>query len=94
MEKKYLDIYCENTEVTKQYPVGTTLSEIADDQNITMNKPILGAFVNNKIKELNYSLFKPKVIKFFDLETSEGQKMYQRSLCFLLVKALHDVDKT
>lgn len=94
MDKKKLDIYCENTDVTKQYPVGTSLCEIADDQNITLNKPILGAFVNNKVKELDYSLFKPKVIKFFDLESVEGQKMYQRSLCFLLVKALHDVDKT
>ena len=94
MEKKTLDIYCVNTDVTKQYPLGTTLEEIAEDQNITLDKPLLGAFVNNKVKELNYSLFKPKVIKFFDMESLEGQKMYQRSLCFLLVKALHDVDKT
>ncbi|MEE3447925.1 MAG: hypothetical protein VZQ51_04860, partial [Bacteroidales bacterium] len=77
MEKKTLDIYCVNTDVTKQYPLGTTLEEIAEDQNITLDKPLLGAFVNNKVKELNYSLFKPKVIKFFDMESLEGQKMYR-----------------
>ncbi|MBQ3689271.1 MAG: nucleoside kinase [Bacteroidales bacterium] len=94
MDKKLLDIYCINTDVTKQYPVGTPLKDIAEDQNITLDKPLIGAFVNNKIKELDYSLFKPKVIKFFDIESAEGQKMYQRSLCFLLVKAFHDIAPT
>ncbi|MBQ9214935.1 MAG: hypothetical protein IJ150_13510, partial [Bacteroidales bacterium] len=88
-----IDIFCVNTNVTKQYQEGTTLEQIIEDQNITLNKPILGAFVNNKVRELDYTVFKPKVVEFFDLESIEGQKMYQRSLCFLLTKALFDVDK-
>lgn len=90
MDTKILDIYCRNTDVTKQYPAGSTLREIAEDQNIKLNKPIVGAFVNNQIKELDYTVFKPKVIEFFDLESVDGQKMYQRSLCFLLAKAVND----
>ncbi|MBR4266234.1 MAG: nucleoside kinase [Bacteroidales bacterium] len=92
MESKKLDIYCLNTNVTKQYPVGTSLREIADDQNIKLNKPLVGAFVNNKVKELDYAVFKPKVVQFFDLESVEGQRMYNRSLCMLLAKALNDVE--
>ena len=92
MESKKLDIYCLNTNVTKQYPVGTSLREIADDQNIKLNKPLVGAFVNNKVKELDYAVFKPKVVQFFDLESVEGQRMYNRSLCMLLAKTLNDVE--
>lgn len=92
MESKKLDIYCLNTNVTKQYPVGTSLREIAEDQNIKLNKPLVGAFVNNKVKELDYAVFKPKVVQFFDLESIEGQRMYNRSLCMLMAKALNDVE--
>lgn len=94
MSIKKIDIYCVNTGKTVQYDAGITLQEIADDQEITMEKAVVGAFVNNSVKELTYSLFKPKVVEFFDLVTPDGQKMYQRSVCFIMAKALHDVDKS
>ncbi len=92
MSTKTVEIFCVNTGVTKQYNTGITLQEIADDQEITLDKAIVGAKVNNAVKELDYTINKPKVVEFFTIESIDGQKMYQRSLCFILAKAVNDVD--
>lgn len=87
MTTKNIKIYCKNTGIEKEYPIGTPLKSIMDDQNISLKMPVLGARVNNKIKELDYCVFKPKVIDFFDFTNIDGQRMYRRSLCFILIKA-------
>jgi len=94
MSTKKIDIFCVNTGKTVQCEAGITLQELADNLEISMAKAIVGAYVNNSVKELTYSIYKPKVVEFFDLECTDGQKMYQRSLCFIMAKALHDVDKS
>ncbi|MCQ2253848.1 MAG: TGS domain-containing protein, partial [Bacteroidales bacterium] len=93
MSTKKIDIFCVNTGITKQYSTGITLKEIAEDQEITLEKAIVGAKVNNAVKELDYTINKPKVVEFFTIESIDGQKMYQRSLCFILAKAVNDVDE-
>lgn len=88
---KKIEIICRNTGITKSYDIGITLAEIAEDQKIILKRPILGAKVNNKIKELNYNVFKPKVVEFFDILDPDGQRLYRRSLKFIFIKAVADI---
>ena len=85
------EINCVTTGIKKSYPLGTSLLEIIEDQNVKLDYPILGARVNNEIKELHYSIFKPKRLEFFDISNPDGMRMYKRSLSFVLIKAVKDL---
>jgi len=91
MSRKQKEINCLTTGIIKEYPLGTNLKEIIEDQNIKLQHPILGARVNNEIEELNYEIFKPKVVEFFDITNIDGMRMYKRSLSFVLMKAVKDL---
>lgn len=82
-----LEIITENTGKRKEYNQGTSLHEIAKNQIPHPEKPILGAFVNNKLKELNYLIYKPKMVRFIDITDPAGKRMYIRSISFVLIKA-------
>ncbi len=86
-----IEIICVNNNLKKKYPLGTTLSEIAEDMNFNMKYKILGAFVNNKLKELTYNIYKPKMVEFIDISHPDGQRMYIRSLSFVLQKAVSEL---
>lgn len=85
------EIYCENNNQYKEYPLGTTLQEIAEDLNVKTEFQICGAFVNNKVRELSFDIVKPKNIRFIDYSHSDGQRMYIRSVFFLLYTAVKDL---
>lgn len=85
-----IELYIENLNKKVSYPFGTTLREISKDLSIKLDYPVLGARVNNKLKELNYKIFKPKQIRFIDVTDRDGYKMYIRSLIFVLIKAVND----
>jgi len=89
--RKSIEIICLNNNVTKSYPLGTSLMEIIEDQNIKLEHTILAALVNNEIEELNYQIFKPKTIEFIDITNKDGWRMYMRSLFFILIKAVKDL---
>ena len=84
-------IYCENTQTEKEYPFGATLAEIAADQKVDLGFPILGAMVNNSLKELTYMIYKPKTVFFIGFPHVDGQRMYLRSLSMVLYKAALDL---
>ena len=86
-----IEIFCENNHQFKEYPLGTTLKEIADDLEIKTEFPICGALVNNKVRELSFDIVKPKNIRFIDYSQSDGQRMYIRSVFFLLYAAVRDL---
>ncbi|MBN2637858.1 MAG: nucleoside kinase [Bacteroidales bacterium] len=89
--KKSFAIFCENTQTEKEYPFGTTLAEIAKDQKIEQQYPVLGAMVNHTVKELSYMIYKPKTVQFLNYLHPDGKRMYIRSLSFVLFKAVHDL---
>ena len=89
-----IEIICTNCDVKKEYPIGTTMSDIAADMQICSKYPILGVMVNNKLKELNYQVFRPKTIQFIDITHHIGIRMYIRSLAFVLYKAIKDIYPT
>lgn len=83
-----IEIICENTGCRNSYPIGTTLTEVADDVNIHLKHPVVGALVNNKLKELTYQVYKPKKVRFIDATHDDGMRMYTRSLIFVLFRAV------
>jgi len=91
MDMRDIEIYCENTSKFKSYPLGTTLMDIANDMNVKTEFPICGAFVNNKVRELSFDIVKPKNIRFIDYSHPDGQRMYIRSLFFVLYAAVKDL---
>lgn len=89
--KDKIKINCLNNGLSKQYPLGTQLIDIALDMKVHTRCPILGARVNNSLKELNFRLFDPVFIEFIDITDADGFRMYQRSLSFVLMKAAKDI---
>jgi uridine kinase len=87
---KQIDIYCKNNQIRKSYPIGMTLEEIAGDLGIHLENRIVGALVNNKLKELSYMVYKPKTIEFIDFSHPDGRRMYIRSLLFVLYAAVRE----
>ncbi|MDY0348453.1 MAG: nucleoside kinase, partial [Tenuifilaceae bacterium] len=89
--RKEVEIICENINERKRIKPGQNLLEISKQLNITLNHQILGAMVNNELKELKYEVYSPKSIRFIDITHPDGMRMYQRSLFFILQKAIDDV---
>ncbi|TRX66175.1 nucleoside kinase [Carboxylicivirga sp. M1479] len=88
---KTVHIKCLNNDQSNCYPVGTSLEKIANDMGIKLSTPILGAYVNNKLRELSYEIYHPKTIEFIDITRPDGMRMYIRSLSLVLYKATSEL---
>jgi len=89
--RRMIEITIENTGLKREWELGTSLSEIADELGLQLDFPIVGALVNNELKEMDYNIFKPKRVRFIDISHPDGMRMVVRSLCFLLHKAVKDL---
>jgi uridine kinase len=89
--RKEVEIVCSNTQEKRKMTPGLNLTEIAVEFNVKLNNPIIGAMVNNTLKELSYEVYSPKTINFIDISHPAGMRMYQRSLFFVLQKAVKDL---
>ncbi|MFA8432952.1 MAG: nucleoside kinase [Marinifilaceae bacterium] len=88
---RLIDIYLEDIQKKCPYELGTSLYKLAEDVQPKLKGPVLGAMVNNKIKELNYEIYKPKNVKFIDATHPAGMRMYLRSMTFILYKAVNEL---
>ncbi|PID28871.1 MAG: AAA family ATPase [Candidatus Cloacimonadota bacterium] len=88
---KKIKICCNNNNKCYQLPIGTRVDELLKIIEPDNNKNYVGVRINNKIKELNYNLFKPKHIEFIGVDDPDGHRMYVRSLTFLLQKSIGNV---
>ena len=86
-----VEIYLENTCERVKVEQGICLADLAREYSSLTTDPILGALVNNEIRDLKYKVYNPKCIRFFDITTSWGYRMYEGSVCFMLYKAVKDV---
>jgi len=89
--KRDVQIICENTGKRELIKPGLSLLEVSQAIGVKLAHPILGAMVNNELRELDYCIYSPKTIRFIDITHPAGMRMYQRSLFFLLSKAVRDV---
>ena len=77
----------------KEYPKGMKLLNIAKDFQYQYKLEILGAIVNNELKELWKELPLDSKVEFIDRSTSYGNRFYSRSLAFLFIIAAKEVFK-
>lgn len=84
-------VFCVTLNKMMDVPYGMSLGEIAAQNHIKLTDDILGALVNNKVRDLTYRVHKPAIIDFFDYMSTYGHDMYVRSLYFLLCKAVDDL---
>ncbi|WP_298031008.1 nucleoside kinase [uncultured Alistipes sp.] len=85
-----ITVICENLGAPLQVAMGTPLSEVA--AKLTPGRyPFLAAYVNNRIKELYYKIYTPVTVRFVDITTFAGIRVYQRTSWFILQKAVRDL---
>ena len=84
-------VICQNTSTTLEVEMGTSLLELKQQLAIENAYPLLAAYVNNRIKELNYKIYKPIVVRYIDITHFEGYRVYQRTISFILQKAAADI---
>lgn len=74
------------------YPVGTTYRQIAEEHQKNHGHRIVLVNVDGiRLQELNRSLEKDCSLSFVTTADQIGHETYRRSMCFLMVKAVHDV---
>ena len=84
-------VYCENTASHIDVEMGTSLLSLLNNLDITNPYPMLAAYVNNRLKELNYRIYTPISIHFIDITHFEGHRVYQRTVTFLLQRAMKEL---
>ncbi len=84
-------VICQNTSSVIEVEAGTSLLELERRLALGGKYPMLAAYVNNRIKELNYKIFKPLAVRYIDITHFEGYRVYQRTISFIVQKAVRDL---
>lgn len=87
MKDRFVNLHCVNTATDLSVEFGTTLSDVLAKLSFDRPYPILAARVNNAYKDLNYNVYKPVTVEFFDVRHFEGYRVYQRTLSFVMQMA-------
>ncbi len=77
--------------IEKEYLKGIKLINIAREHQQFHKLEIVGAIVNNELKELWKKLMDDSKIEFIDCATSNGLRFYSRSLAFLFIIAAKEI---
>ncbi len=70
---------------------GTRIEDLIKGQKGKKDSIIVAVLINNEIRELTYRIENDCNINFVDLTSEDGIRIYERSLKFLLIKAIHDL---
>ncbi len=73
------------------YPKDITMLEISEHFKEDYNSDIIVGSINNKIVELTSKVDRDCMVDFFDVSHVAGNKVYERGLIFLYIKAVKDV---
>ena len=93
MAANLVTIYCKNNKQFVQIPCGTSIKELYDQLQPTLNikYPIIAARVNYKIQSLNFLIYKPKDIEFIDATSESGRRCYIRTLSMVMACAIREL---
>ncbi len=75
----------------KNVKIGVHIKELLPLVNTESASIIVAAKVNNNIRELTYTLSEDCRIEFIDLSNLDGNRIYQRSLSFIFIKAAREI---
>ncbi len=83
-----ITVYCKNIERKLDVEAGTSLAQIAASLADELNIDPICCRVNNKTEALDFVLYQPKLIEFQDKTVGSGPRVYTRSLCMMLYRAV------
>ncbi|MDE6715429.1 MAG: nucleoside kinase [Muribaculaceae bacterium] len=83
-----IKIFCKNLNRYLEVQGGSTLAEIYNSIKEELPISPICARVNNKNEGLAYVIYGPKQVEFLDRYSSSGTRVYVRSLCMVLYKAV------
>ena len=83
-----LKVFCKNIGEYIPFEGGATLSDIYDSISDRIDGTPICAQVNNKTEDMKYPLFSPKQVLFLTKESPSGHRVYIRSLCMMLYRAV------
>ncbi|MFO7918096.1 MAG: nucleoside kinase [Anaerolineae bacterium] len=76
---------------TYEAPVGTPLAAFVAAAHPDPEAPIVAAFVDGKVRELDYMMERDAHVVPIDTSTNVGMRIYQRSVSFVLVVAMREL---
>lgn len=83
-----LKIYCKNINEYVDFTGGETLMDIYGRLADRIPERPICAHVNNKTEDLQFPLFAPKQVEFLTVDSPSGHRVYVRSLCMMLYRAV------
>lgn len=86
-----MKIYCKNTEEYLSMLGGEKVIDLLSRLSHELPFRPICAYVNNKTEDLNFPIFSPKQVEFLSATSETGKRVYVRSLCMLLYKAVREV---
>lgn len=90
MNKRTIEVLIDNEPLSVEVPV--RVEEFVARFQPSHSAQIVAAIVNNELKELSYKLEDAgKNIKFLDLTNEDGNRIYQRSLTFVFIRATMEI---
>ena len=93
--KKYdeLKVFCKNTNEYLSIDGGEALIDLYDTikGRVGLKGDAVCVLVNNKVEDLHYPVFSSKHVEFVDITSNTGYRVFTRSLCMVLYKALNDL---
>ena len=89
--KNPIRVYCENNATFVSVEMGTSLLDVLGQLDINAPYPLLAAYVNNRLKELNYRVYTPISVRYIDTTHFEGHRVYQRTAVFMLQQAVEQI---
>ena len=88
-----MEIKAKYNNQTYTFPKDTTLLEIGKNFKKDFKYEIIVGSVNNKLTELSHKLEKDADVTFYDLSSLLGNRVYERGLIYLYIKAVKDIMK-
>lgn len=82
-------VYCVNLQRYVEVEGGTTLLQIVRSLGTDLGFEPICARVNNKTEDLQYPVYGPKDVEFLTADSDSGYRVYVRSLCMMLYKAIY-----
>ncbi|MFI3317135.1 MAG: nucleoside kinase [Rikenellaceae bacterium] len=86
-----ITIICSNSSSRYEVEAGSTLGQIAEIMGAKSHYPIIAGCVNNRLRELSTPIFESATIRFVDRTSLSGARVYERTLSFVMQKAVEDL---
>jgi len=83
-----LQIYCANLGEYIKVNGGESLLDVRRRLGSRLGFEPICAHVNNKNEGLHYRVYMPKMVEFLDVDSPSGTRVYTRSLCMMLYRAV------